>query len=73
MDFKEYLLTQNKFRLVDLAFKMWPNNKHADTYLSAKLGSKNEKVTFTAKDEKLARRALKELGIELIEDSKKYK
>lgn len=67
MDFKDYLLTQKDFYLSALAFKMWPDNKSADTYLSSKLSGTRP---FTPKDEKKARKALKELGIKLIADSK---
>jgi hypothetical protein len=69
MDFKDYLLTQKEFSLSALAFRMWPNNKRADNYLSAKLNGLADRE-FTAKDEKLARKALKELGVKLIADSK---
>jgi hypothetical protein len=71
MDFKEYLLTQKDFSLSQLAFRMWPNNSKADNYLSAKLNGLAGRE-FTIKDERLARKALKELGVKLIEDSKKY-
>jgi hypothetical protein len=70
MDFKDYLLTQKEFQLSALAFRMWPNNKAADTYLSKKLNGLDDR-TFTAKDEILARKALKELGISLVAQSKK--
>ncbi len=69
MDFKAYLLTQKKFSLSKLAFLMWPDNKTADNYLSKKLHNHSGR-SFTLKDEKLARKALKELGVELIADSK---
>lgn len=69
MDFKDYLLNQTDFSLKALAFRMWPDNKTADHYLSVKLHNLNNR-SFTAKDEKLARKALKELGVKLIADSK---
>lgn len=68
MDFKEYLKTQNEFQLSALASRMWPNNKYADTYLSAKLAGVHQR--FTKDDEKNARKCLKELGVKLIADSK---
>lgn len=67
MDFKEYLLKQKDFYLSALAFRMWPANKSADTYLSVKLSGKRP---FTEKDEDLARKALKELGVALVNASK---
>jgi hypothetical protein len=70
MDFKKYLIEQKEFSLKVLANLMWPKNKTADNYLSKKLHDKMG-LTFTPKDEKLARKALKQLGIKLIEDSKK--
>jgi hypothetical protein len=69
MDFKEYLRTQNKFNLSKLASLMWPNNKTASHYLSLKLNDLNGR-SFTEDDEKLARQKLKELGHEIIADSK---
>jgi len=69
MDFKQYLKEQSEFSLKALAFRMWPNNKTADNYLSRKLYEYDGRK-FTAKDEKLARKALKELGVKLIADSK---
>jgi hypothetical protein len=69
MDFKEYLLTQSKFNLAKLAFLMWPDNQTAPHYLSKKLHG-HAKRKFTAKDEALARTALKQLGHELIADAK---
>ena len=70
MTFKEYLLTQKEFQLSALAKLMWPDNKTADNYLSRKLHDLTGR-TFTAKDEILARKALKELGISLVAKSKK--
>lgn len=72
MDFKEYLITQNDFTLASLAFKMWPNNKTADTYLNTKLSGKGKRK-FTPADEKLAKKILKELGHKLIDVSKEKK
>lgn len=69
MDFKEYLRTQDKFRLSKLAFLMWPKNATAPHYLSKKLNSISG-LEFTANDEKRARKALKKLSVELEEDSK---
>lgn len=69
MDFKEYLLSQKEFSLSALAFRMWPNNKQAHNYLSAKLNGLADRQ-FTKTDEKKARKALKELGVKLISDSK---
>ena len=69
MTFKDYLLTQSKFTLSKLATLMWPENKTAAHYLSKKLHEHGRK--FTKKDEKIARAALKELGLELIADAKK--
>jgi hypothetical protein len=69
MDFKDYLINQKEFSLKALAFRMWPNNKTADNYLSKKLHGYSDQQ-FTAKDEKLARKALKELGVKLIADAK---
>jgi hypothetical protein len=69
MDFKEYLLTQTDFSLKALAFRMWPDNKTADHYLSVKLHNLNNR-SFTEKDEKLARKALAELGIHLTKVAK---
>lgn len=70
MDFKEYLKTQHDFNLSALAFKMWPNNLTAPHYLSKKLNDLQGRK-WSDKDEKLARKALKELGIKLIDRSKK--
>jgi len=70
MDFKEYLRTQKKFNLSELARLMWPDNKTAAHYLSLKLNGLNDRK-FNTEDEKKARVALKKLGMELIEDSKK--
>lgn len=67
MDFKEYLINQKDIVLSALAFRMWPDNKAADKYLSAKLTGGRP---FTAKDEKKARKALKQLGVKLVADSK---
>ena len=67
MDFKEYLLTQKDFMLSALASRMWPDNKSADTYLSVKLSGKRP---FTEKDEQLARKALQDLGVSLIDQAK---
>lgn len=69
MDFKEYLQTQKEFQLSALAKLMWPQNKTADNYLSRKLNGLTGR-SWTEKDEKLARKALKELGIHLVEKSK---
>jgi len=67
MDFRGYLINQKVIRLSALAEKMWPGNKSSAAYLSRKLAGK---LPFTAEDEKLARKAIKELGINLIADSK---
>lgn len=70
MDFKDYLLSQKEFQLGALAKLMWPNMASPESYLSKKLHNKNDRK-FTIKDERLARKALKELGIHLVEVSKK--
>lgn len=70
MEFKEYLLSQSQVHLSEIAFRMWPNNKTANNYLSKKLHGKMG-FTFTEKDDKLARQALKELGIKLMDNSNK--
>ncbi len=70
MDFKQYLLSQSQIQLSEIAFRMWPNNKTADNYLSKKLHDKMGK-RFNDNDEKLARNALKELGVKLIDVSNK--
>lgn len=70
MDFKEYLKTQTDFQLSALARLMWPDNKTADTYLSKKLNELDGRK-FTDKDEIEARKALKILGVKLVDNSKK--
>lgn len=70
MDFKEYLLSDKEINLAALANRMWPTNKSAKTYLSAKLNGKGER-DFTRSDEKLARKCLGEMGIKFKENSKK--
>lgn len=71
MDIKQYLKEQADISLAALAFRMWPNNLSADTYLSNKLSDKENSRKWTKSDEKLARKALKELGVKLIDVSKK--
>ena len=71
MDFKEYLKQQSVFTLSALAAKMWPNNKMSANYLSVKLSGKYTDRPFTKADERKARKAMKELGMQIIEDSKK--
>lgn len=70
MDFKEYLKTQKEFQLSALAVLMWPKNNAASIYLSKKLNGLDGRE-FTPKDERLARAALKELGISLVAIAKK--
>lgn len=69
MDFKDYLQKQQHFTLVTLAAIMWPDNKTSFHYLSKKLNGLQGRK-WTDKDEKLARKALKELGIILTDNSK---
>lgn len=67
MDLVNYLKVQTDLNLKEIAFKMWPKHKSANTYLSTKL---NGGRPFTDKDKKKLRKILKELGLELIELSK---
>jgi ribulose 1,5-bisphosphate carboxylase large subunit-like protein len=67
MAFKDYLKEQKIVLQSAIASKMWPDNKDAAGYLNRKLRGKLE---FTKDDEKLARKALKELGVKLISDAK---
>jgi len=69
MDFKDYLQKQKKFQLSALAELMWPGNTMAKSYLSAKLNGL-DKRKWTDKDEKLAKKCLKKIGVSIIEDAK---
>lgn len=70
MNFKEYLLKQSQVQLSEIAFRMWPGNNTAPNYLSKKLHDKMG-LTFTSNDDILARKALGELGIKLVDISNK--
>lgn len=65
MTVKEFLKTERGINLASLAFKMYPNNKSANTYLVNKL-NKNDNRNFTQKDSELALNSLKELSIKII-------
>ena len=66
MTVEEFLKTEKGINLAQIASKMYPNNKSANTYLVNKL-NKNDNRKFTEKDAELALKALKELSIKIIE------
>ena len=66
MTVEQFLKTEKGINLNAVAFKMYPNNKSANTYLVNKL-NQNDNRRFTKKDSELALLALKELSIKIIE------
>lgn len=64
MEVKEFLLKEDAIVLAVIAHRMWPKNKRANAYLSAKLHGGRP---FTMKDALLAQKVLRELGHTLTE------
>ena len=64
MTAKEFLLNDDRISAKGIAKLMWPNNKHANTYLSKKLNDKNG-LTWTDADEAKALAVFSQLKIEL--------
>ena len=60
MTVEEFLKTEKAINLSQIAFKMYPNNKSANTYLINKLNG-NDNRKFTKKDSQLAVLALKDI------------
>ena len=60
MTVEEFLKTEKVINLSQIAFKMYPNNKSANTYLINKLNG-NDNRKFTKKDSELALSVLKDI------------
>lgn len=60
MKVEEFLKTEKTINLAQIAFKMYPNNKSANTYLINKLNG-NDNRKFTKKDSEKALSVLKEI------------
>lgn len=60
MKVEEFLKTEKTINLAQVAFKMYPNNKSANTYLINKLNG-NDNRKFTKKDSEKALSVLKEI------------
>lgn len=66
MTVEEFLKTESILNLAEIARRMYPNNKSANTYLINKLNG-NDNRSFTKKDTERALKVLKELSIAIIE------
>lgn len=62
MGVQEFLKNTKDINLTQLARKMWPNNADAESYLIRKV---NGQRPFTRKDADLAKKYLKELGVQI--------
>ncbi|MXV39326.1 hypothetical protein GO491_11675 [Flavobacteriaceae bacterium Ap0902] len=66
MTVEEFLKNESAINLKAIAFKMYPNNKSANTYLVNKL-NQNDNRRFNKKDAEKALKALKDISFQISE------